>query len=130
METSSERTKTGYHSVRNVTTEDGQSAKMDEGLSFGDFIDKTSNVSITITLRDLSEMASRIAEKVATQLLEGQQDELLTRHEVCDMLGVSSMTLYRWDRLGYLPKVKIGRAVRYKKVDVERISNKHTYGNI
>ena len=54
------------------------------------------NVSVTISLEDLREMAASIAEQVAERLRDDNNSEvLLTRKQVCDTLGVTNMTLYR-----------------------------------
>ena len=38
------------------------------------------------------------------------------------MLSVSKMTLYRWDKNGYLKKMEIGGKRRYRKSDIERLA--------
>jgi len=48
---------------------------------------------------------------------------LLTREQVADFVGVSVKTIARWDRKGWLPSIRIGRLVRYKPGDVERLLN-------
>ncbi len=52
------------------------------------------------------------------------QDELLTRKEVAEILGVSLMTLNRWDKQSILKPSRIGRKVRYLKSDVMSSLNK------
>lgn len=47
---------------------------------------------------------------------------LLNRDAVANRLKVSKSTLWRWSRSGYLTAIHIGRAVWYRKVDVERIA--------
>ena len=41
--------------------------------------------------------------------------------EVCEMLNVSSNTLWRWNRTQYLCSVKIGRTPMYKLSDVNNL---------
>lgn len=48
--------------------------------------------------------------------------ELLTVQETAAMLKVSAVTVRRFIADGRLPAVKIGRAVRVEKADVERVT--------
>lgn len=40
------------------------------------------------------------------------------------MLKVSKMTLHRWDKSGFLKKIDIGGHRRYRRSDVEAITEK------
>ena len=64
------------------------------------------------------------AKMIAQLELEKSQycDELLTIEEVCELLKVSKMTLYRWDKLGILKKIEVGGKRRYRKSDVEAVT--------
>lgn len=46
---------------------------------------------------------------------------LLTKKEVMERLHVTAMTLYRWDKSGYLPMKHVGRKVFYSGTDIERV---------
>jgi excisionase family DNA binding protein len=48
--------------------------------------------------------------------------ELLTVQETADLLKVSTVTVRRFIADGRLPAVKVGRAVRVEKGDVERVA--------
>lgn len=93
--------------------------------------DPSANVSITIGLTELGELATLVAEGVVKRLRDGMPaaEEFLTVKQVCEMLGVSAMTLYRWHNLGYLNKIKIGNSVRYRKSDINALNN-NQHGNI
>jgi excisionase family DNA binding protein len=45
--------------------------------------------------------------------------ELMTAREVADMLEVPISTIREWGRKGVLPRVKLGRHVRYIRSHVE-----------
>ncbi len=47
-----------------------------------------------------------------------QIEALLTPKETAELLGVSQMTVYNLNRRGALPRVLIGRAVRYEPADL------------
>ena len=76
---------------------------------------------------DLKEFANQIllgAKSIA--MLEAEaaatSDQLLTIDEAAKLLSVSKMTLYRWDKNGYLKKMEIGGKRRYRKSDIERLA--------
>ena len=45
--------------------------------------------------------------------------ELMTSQEVAELLGVPASTVREWGRKGTLPRVKLGRHVRYIRSHVE-----------
>ena len=52
---------------------------------------------------------------------EGQdQGRLMSAKEVRVIFGVTDKTLHVWDKTGFLPRVRIGGVVRYRREDVER----------
>jgi len=46
--------------------------------------------------------------------------DLMTAREVADMLGVPVSTVLYWGRTGALPRVKLGRHVRFIRERLER----------
>jgi len=80
---------------------------------------------------------AQVAEDAATRALQKytasvslpapeatKADRYLTKKEVCEMLGVTLPTLYRWDKSGYLPGIRFGRKVRYRLSEVELIGKR------
>ncbi|GAA4150752.1 hypothetical protein GCM10022217_04000 [Chryseobacterium ginsenosidimutans] len=56
---------------------------------------------------------------------KSQNDELMTKKQVCNFLNCSSVSLWNWENKGMLNPVRLGRSIRYKKSDVEQfISNR------
>ncbi len=58
------------------------------------------------------------------QLAKKKQEEdttLLDETTVQHLLHKSRPTLWRWDKIGYLPYHKIGGKIYYRQVDVERV---------
>ena len=74
--------------------------------------------------RVMEEMADKIADKVkgiAQTPSDGQeQDRLLSAKEVRTIIGVTDKTLHVWNKTGFLPRLRIGGVVRYRREDVER----------
>ena len=52
---------------------------------------------------------------------------LMSSKDVCQLLGVSLPTLWRWNKAGFLVPLKIGKgkySLKYKREDVNRILSK------
>ena len=41
--------------------------------------------------------------------------DLLTSREACELLRISIASLYRWNRAGRLPAVRLGRRLRFRR---------------
>lgn len=52
------------------------------------------------------------------------KDALLTPDQAADTLQISKVTLWRWEKQGYLVPVSIGGKKRYKSRDIQRIIEK------
>jgi excisionase family DNA binding protein len=46
-------------------------------------------------------------------------ERMLNSAEIADMLGMSVSTIRKWVHYGFIPHVKLGRAVRFREKDVE-----------
>ena len=46
-------------------------------------------------------------------------EKLLNIQEISDLLGVKPSTVRKWVHLGFIPHVKLGRAVRFEKKAIE-----------
>jgi excisionase family DNA binding protein len=47
------------------------------------------------------------------------EDHLLTESDICDYLRIRPRQLYTWRMQGLIPYFKIGKALRFRKVDVD-----------
>lgn len=47
-------------------------------------------------------------------------EELLTPKEIAEKLGVKKSTIYLWSHTGYIPTVKIGNLIRFRRSSIER----------
>lgn len=94
-------------------------------MNIASILDSGANVQIVVTAADLKEFALALAKELKPQQKpqDEQCDRLLTVTEVTEMLGVSKITLHRWEKDGYLKPVRIGGGlVRYKAKDVQQIA--------
>ena len=87
-----------------------------------------SNLKLEVTGTDLLTFAGEVATRTAQEVreaikAENKPDELLTRQQVADMLGVTLTTLFHWNNKGILPTIKIGNKVRYRMSDIESLLN-------
>ena len=72
----------------------------------------------------MNEMADKVAARIQalapTPAGNGDDDkELLTPKEVRTLFGVTDKTLHVWNKNGFLPRLRIGGVVRYRRADVE-----------
>lgn len=49
-------------------------------------------------------------------------NELITIKEFCDYFKISRPTFYEWQKLGKVKAMKMGRVIRIRKEELERIS--------
>ena len=47
--------------------------------------------------------------------------DLLNIRDAAARLGCSPLSLYEWVRVGRLPAVRLGRAIRIRRTDVDRV---------
>ena len=77
-----------------------------------------------------TKVSMSIAELAATcaQYEREGKDELLTRREAADMVGVSPQTIYRWEQQQMLTSERLGGIVRYHKSQLKKfIKNGHKH---
>lgn len=86
------------------------------------------HISFTLTekgaiafARELSECI--LAGNAASSSKKEDEESLLTKQEVMDGIGVSSTTLWLWEKKKYLLPVKIGRKVFYRAEDILKLRN-------
>ncbi len=53
-------------------------------------------------------------------------ERLLDTAEIAEQLGMSISTIRKWVHFGFIPHVKLGRAVRFREKDVEAWIEKRT----
>lgn len=81
---------------------------------------------------DLKDLITEVVQE-AVRGLQGNKDktaddggnDLLSREQVCQFLGVTAATLHNWNKRGYLESIHVGRLVRYRRADVEALARKN-----
>ena len=79
------------------------------------------NVSFTISALDLKEFIVSLIEEHSQNSVSIPTEKYLTTEETAQRLGCDISTLWRWDKSGYLKKIKIGNKVRYRESDVLKL---------
>jgi excisionase family DNA binding protein len=81
------------------------------------------NVQLVVSLADLRELWEEWREETEKSLNEAKKEEAatLTPDEVAARLNVTKVTLWRWQRLGYLTPVKVGRKTLYRQSDIANL---------
>lgn len=91
-------------------------------MNIKDLLSEGANVAIIVTPTDLKEFALLLIEEtLSAKNQETEPDTYLTPDEVANELGVSKNTLWRWDKIGYLSPVKVGRKPLYKRSDIDSL---------
>jgi len=79
------------------------------------------NVQIVVSLTDLKEMFNQWQDERDAMKPAGKEDKLLTADEAANLLNITSVTLWRWAKSGYLKSVKAGRKRHYWQSDIEKL---------
>lgn len=79
------------------------------------------NVQLVINALDLKEAFLQWNEEMKQSEPVQKEEGYLTAKETADKLGVDLSTLWRWDRSGYLKKIKVGNKVRYRESDIRKL---------
>lgn len=90
-------------------------------MSISEILKSGANVSFTITALDLKEWVLELIEEQKNSSVPATPEKYLTAQETADKLGVDVSTLWRWDKSGYLKKIKVGRKIQYRESDVLKL---------
>lgn len=81
------------------------------------------SVAVMVSLADLKEFVSEMITEAAARPQQ-TEEKMLSADEVCKVLGISSNSLWRWGKSGYLKGQKVGRKVLYRKSDIDALQGK------
>ena len=75
-----------------------------------------------VPIEDLQGMIEGAVQRTMNQLLnkepQNQNDELVTRQQAANLLGISLPTLHHYSKHGFIPAYRIGSRVRFKKSEL------------
>lgn len=99
-------------------------------MAISELLKTESNIQLVVNAADLKEFAVTIMEAAKKEAEAAKKPEKwLTRFECAKMFGISTNTLWRWQRDGYLVPNKVGRKNLYKLSEVEKMMNGETNEN-
>ena len=88
---------------------------------------KKTQQQIVMDYDDFTRVLDEVVDKVAARFqalspapTDPDDQELLTPREVDALFSVTNKTLWLWNKTGFLPRIRIGGVVRYRRADVER----------
>ncbi len=92
-------------------------------MSIQEIIKSGANISITVSALDLKEFALSLISEHEEEKKSNipAHETYLTQDEVAAKLQVDKSTLWRWNKSGYLTKVRVGGKVRYRLSDVTKL---------
>ncbi len=89
-------------------------------LKISELLKSGANIQLVINALDLKEAFLAWQEELGTS--QPKQDETyLTTKEAAEKCGVDVSTLWRWDKIGYLKKVKLGSKPYWRLSDIEKL---------
>ena len=89
-------------------------------MNISELSNLNASVSVCVTLNDLKEFVQQMIVEAAAKPVEAEE-KYLSVDEVCQLLNVSSNTLWRWGKNGYLIPHKVGRTPMYRHSDIENL---------
>ena len=86
----------------------------------------SSKIRLEVSGEDLlifsNDLINRTKEELASLEVEKNREEAyLSKADVKHLCGICDATVWHWQKRGYLNPIRIGRKVRYKKSDIEKI---------
>lgn len=90
-------------------------------MSITEILRTGANVQLVINALDLKEAFLQWNEEMRQAATAAKEESYLTAQETADKLGVDVSTLWRWDKSGYLKKIKVGNKIRYRESDVQKL---------
>jgi len=89
-------------------------------MNINELSNLNASVAVMVSLADLKEFVSEMVAEAAAKPVEAEE-KYLTTDEVCEILHVSSNTLWRWNKSKYLCSVKVGRTPMYRQSDIDNL---------
>lgn len=83
---------------------------------FAQLLDKMRNLQISVDKID-----AKISAK--DQIEQDTETELLTTDEVCDLLSISRVTVWHWEKKGILRSTRLGNLKRFRRADIDDLFN-------
>jgi predicted DNA-binding transcriptional regulator AlpA len=95
-------------------------------MNLTELITTGANVTVNVTPTDLRNFAHDLVNEIIAREkpTPQKQEKLLTTEEVCEMLSVSRVTAWQWEKKGILKPKRIENVKRYRLADIEAVIQK------
>lgn len=90
-------------------------------MTINELLKDGANVQLVVNALELKEAFLQWGAEMRQPNTEAKAESYLSAQETADKLGVDVSTLWRWDKSGYLKKIKIGNKIRYRESDVLKL---------
>jgi len=88
-------------------------------------IQSGASIKIEVTVEDLKSFGREIAvesfEALRSNATKGSECLYITGDKVCEILDISRVTLWNWDKKGITKPIRMGNLKRYMRSDIESI---------
>ena len=86
-----------------------------------DYPDLTVSIKLGELVEGFNILIGNVKSEMEETISDQQAETYLSRDKVMETLGISSATLWRWQKIGYLIPLPVGGKRRYRMSDVNRI---------
>lgn len=93
-------------------------------MNLSELITTGTNVTINVTPTDLKTFGETIAKEILSHKEQPKEDKgaLITGDEVCEILSISRVTLWSWDKKKITKPVRLGNLKRYRLSDIQELT--------
>jgi predicted DNA-binding transcriptional regulator AlpA len=88
-----------------------------------ELIQSGASIKIEITAEDLknfgNEIATKSLEAIQNQASQESDSQYLTGQKVCEILSISRVTLWQWDKKEITKPIRFGNLKRYRRSDID-----------
>ena len=87
-------------------------------------IEAGNNVVLQVSPKDLNQFATDLIQKIISEAQPEPTpgEKFLTTEEVCDLLRITRVTLWTWEKKGVINPVRLGNLKRYRLTDIEKLT--------
>ena len=86
---------------------------------------KCPGLQVTISLGELIEanrlLIAEVKKELEQEIADSKAETYISREKTMEILDISSTTLWRWKKMGYLVPITVGANDRYRMSDIRRI---------
>jgi len=92
-------------------------------LNIKNLIESGANITLSVSPYDLKKFGEDIVNSIPKEPDKNQdsKNKLLTTEQVCEMLHISRITLYHWDKKAITNPIRLGNLKRYRLTDIEEL---------